>query len=231
MKLYRNEWKYCCSEGELALLNSRLRGVLAPDPHAGPGGRYRVRSLYFDDYGDTCARGNEAGAPYRFKYRLRYYDGAARAVHLERKEKYNGRCHKDACPLTPEEYAALVSGDVSAALWHTEEPLLRRFCAEILTRRFTPRVIVDYERTAYVEPVTNVRITLDWNISASPEVDRFLAGDYLCLPLQGRQCHILEVKFDGILPGHLRGLIHSRDFQQTTFSKYYLGRQKLAALL
>ena len=118
-------------------------------------------------------------------------------------------------------------GDAAAVFWGTENALLRRFCTDMMTRRFTPKVIVDYERTAFVEPCTNIRITLDRNISASGELGAFLRGDYLCHPLQGRQCHILEVKFDDILPGYIRGLVHSRDFQQTTFSKYYLGRKKL----
>lgn len=231
MKLYRNEWKYCCSEGELALLNSRLQGVLPLDAHSGSDGGYLVRSLYFDDYNDTCARDNDAGAPRRFKYRIRYYDDDAAHIQLERKEKYNGRCHKTTCPLTAAQYAALTGGDAAAVLWQTEDPLLRRFCADILTRRFTPKVIVDYERTAYVEPIANIRITLDRNIAASPAVGDFLCGDYPRHPLQQRQRHILEVKFDDILPGYLRELVRSRSFQQTTFSKYYLGRKKIEEIL
>ena len=39
---------------------------------------------------------------------------------------------------------------------------------------YRPSTIVDYEREAFVEEVTNIRITFDNNISASDDVDNFL---------------------------------------------------------
>ena len=42
---YRNELKYMVSEMQLALLENRIRNLIAPDSHAGDGGTYRIRSL------------------------------------------------------------------------------------------------------------------------------------------------------------------------------------------
>lgn len=35
---YRHELKYCVSCGDYLALRSRLRAVMQPDPHVGPGG-------------------------------------------------------------------------------------------------------------------------------------------------------------------------------------------------
>lgn len=231
MKQYRNEWKYCCSEAQLEMLASRLRPLLEPDIHGDENGKYVIHSLYFDDWRDSCAADNEAHVASRFKYRIRYYGDEPDLLFLERKEKLYGRCHKDSCRITPAEYEVLVSGDISDFLYLDDRPLLRRFAADILTRRFTPKVIIDYERVAFVEPITNIRITFDTNISASFSVTEFREGDYTRYPLQQKSRHLLEVKFDEILPGHIKNTISSNEYQQTKFSKYYLGRCCLKEIL
>lgn len=100
-----------------------------------------------------------------------------------------------------------------------------------MTRLFTPKVIIDYERTAFVEPITHIRITLDRDISAAYDYSAFDKGGYMHFPLQKTHQNILEVKFDDILPGWLRQMIENNRIQATTFSKYYLGRKRLEGLL
>ena len=51
-KNFRHEFKYICTEAQLACLQSRLAGVMKYDTHADEQGRYRIRSIYFDDYDD-----------------------------------------------------------------------------------------------------------------------------------------------------------------------------------
>ncbi len=225
MKKYRNEWKYSCTNAELASIEAKLGSVLPKDSHIGTNGKYGVHSLYFDDQWDTCAKETEAGDAKRFKYRIRYYDHDASFLRLERKEKLNGGCHKISCRISKEEYEKLFTGDVTDFLYSETKPLLRQFAADILARRFTPRAIVDYERVAFVEPITNVRITMDYCISASHQCDRFLQGDYLRIPLMSKDQHILEVKFDDILPGYIKQSVYENQLQQRMFSKYYFSYQ------
>jgi len=230
MKKYRNEWKYCCTNTELAQVEQRIGAVLAKDVHAGSDGRYGVHSLYFDDLTNACAAETEAGNGLRFKYRIRYYECNPDFLRLERKEKRYGGCWKDSCRISREEYEALVSGDVSGLLYTDDRPLLRRFAVDILARGFAPKVIVDYERIAYVEPITNVRVTLDLNIAVSKECPRFLYGDYLRVPLLQQNQHVLEVKFDDILPGYIKQSVYGCSLQQRSFSKYCLGFEKLRSI-
>lgn len=90
---------------------------------------------------------------------------------------------------------------------------------------FKPKVIVDYERIAYVEEVTNVRITFDLNLSASYELDKFLTGDYFKFYIDSSKYNILEVKFDYILPSYIKKIIESYGFIKTSFSKYCCSRK------
>ena len=90
---------------------------------------------------------------------------------------------------------------------------------------YKPKVIIDYERIAFVEDITNVRITFDMKISASYELEKFLTQDYQSFYVLPSGLNVLEVKFDEILPSHIRNIIESYGFKQGSFSKYYYGRR------
>lgn len=232
MKKFRNEWKYVCPEDELEFLRARLKAVLNIDEYAGEDEKYLIRSLYFDDYSNTCARRTEAGVAERMKWRIRYYEGGpTKYIHLELKEKRNGRCHKKSCPLTENECRKLMRGDVSGIIWNTDEELLKRFCADIMMRNFTPKVIIEYERVAFVEKIAHIRVTLDMNIMASYDVEHFLTGNYITFPVQENKRHVLEVKFDDILPSYVRHVVSESGLSQASFSKYYLGRKKIEEVI
>ncbi len=124
-------------------------------------------------------------------------------------------------------YNRIMEGRPEEIYWQTNNAMLKRFCVNMMTRFFSPRVIIDYERTAYVEQITNVRVTLDKNISVSDSTGDFLSGDYLRYPIQQKSEHVLEVKFDNILPGYIKNIITNKCLRQLSFSKYYLGRLRL----
>lgn len=224
IKRYRSEWKYCEKEADLFALRQRLAAILESDPYAGENGKYEIHSLYFDDYKDSSARENIAGEGKRFKYRIRYYGKSSNKLWLEKKEKQNSYCHKRKCAISVEEYQAIMGGQIFDVFWGTKEQLLKEFCVDIAAKRFMPRVIINYEREAFVEIISNVRITLDYNISASDELERFLFGDYLRIPVLPGKKHVLEVKFDDVLPSYIKDILQANILGQQSFSKYYLGR-------
>lgn len=194
------------------------------DAYAGQNGKYVIHSLYFDDYKNTCARENVAGEGKRFKYRIRYYGDNSSRLWLEKKEKQNSYCLKRKCAVSLEEYGLLIEGRGAEVFWNTKEPLLKEFCVDMITKGFGPKVIVNYEREAFVEIISNVRITIDYNISASDETERFLKGDYFKIPVLEKRKHVLEVKFDDVLPSYMKAILQSNILEQQSFSKYYLGR-------
>lgn len=225
---YRNEWKYLCSLQTQAVLFERLRQAFEPDEHAGPEGSYTVHSLYFDDPKNSCAWDNEAGAEPRVKYRIRCYGDNFSALHLERKEKNNRKCRKSACMISHDEYLALIEGYFQDVFWQSEEPLVRRFCASAMTRGFSPKLSLAYERTALVDPSLNIRVTFDSRINAANSDHGYpISADCPQFPLLSNQDCVFEVKFDDILPGWLHQMISSVGMQQVPFSKYYLGMKKM----
>ena len=230
IKKYRNEWKYYGTSGELRLIGVRLDAALQKDIHGDPTGKYTVHSLYFDDWRDSCVRENDAGISERVKYRIRRYGKKEGPLWLERKEKAGGRCHKESCMLSLEAYRDILEQDPEKAFWQAEEPLLKRFCVRCMADGFVPKAVIDYERTAYVDEILHVRITLDENISVSDDFSHFTDGDYIRYPLLDKNQHVLEVKFDELLPGYVKQIVTERNLLFSSFSKYALGRKKLQSM-
>ncbi len=220
--IYRNEWKYLCRVNEWEYLVAKLGGLLRTDSHS-ERGRYSVHSLYFDDYENSGMIDNNAGSSERLKVRVRYYGDDAKTLHLECKKKHNGRCRKLSVPITENEFALLMEGRAMELFAGTEDPLLKRFCLYFEKKLLTPKVIIDYERTAYVEEALNLRITYDENITASEEKQDFLSGGYTVRRVSSED-NVLEVKFDEVLPGYIRRIVEGADIELTSFSKYYFAR-------
>lgn len=224
MSKYRSEWKYCLDDTSLELIRERLIAVMDRDSHAGESGKYEIHSLYFDDFRNSCAIENNAGDGIRFKYRIRYYNDNSGRLTLEKKSKNNSFCHKTSCKLTLEQYEKIVNDDVTDLVYDEDNPLLQEFCLAIITKGFRPKIIVNYEREAFVEPINNIRITFDRAISASDSFEDFLACDYRKIPILPERKSVLEVKFDDVLPAYIRKVLQVESVTQQSFSKYYLCR-------
>lgn len=222
---YRHELKFLCGEGQLRLLEERIRHICPPDSHAGEDGRYAIRSLYFDTCDDRCFYENEAGVDHREKYRIRIYNGNTDVIHLERKETLHGLKRKETCLLSLQQCRRLLDRiPVTGPM--PEQDLLRRFLVEQRMQLLMPKVIVEYVRTPYVYAAGNVRITFDRNIRSSAETDRFLEPQVSGRCVMAQDCHILEVKYDEGLPGAVRELLTAgQNLSSTSFSKYYLCRK------
>ena len=220
---YRNEIKYRCSEQELCLIEHRIRHLCRPDPHAGDNGRYTVRSVYFDDYQDSCYYENEAGVNLREKFRIRIYNGSTDNITLECKQKQNGKNHKLSCRLTVEQCRSILEG--SFRLNADSPPLLQQFFLLYRTRLYRAKVIVEYERVPYIYETGNVRITLDRNISATSKVQDFLQNRLFTRPVMPVGMHLLEVKYDELLPNYLYNELQVDNLHQTAYSKYYVCRK------
>lgn len=221
---FRHENKYLLTPAQEAVLRLEVAGVLMPDVHAKKnGGVYRIHSLYFDDLHDTCLKENLKGADPRSKFRIRYYNGNLSYIVLEKKTKRRGMGVKTACTLTPEECGRLIRGHIPAIRPDMPEKK-QELLTELRVRALLPRIIVDYQRIPFVYPGGNVRITFDRYLSASDELERFLTGDYRALPVMPEGQSILEVKWDELLPKHIKDLVQPETLTWTAFSKYALCR-------
>ena len=219
---FRNELKYICTEGELQIIQARIQAVCKKDIHAGLTGIYGIRSVYFDDPQDHCLMENENGNDPREKFRIRIYNAQNNRITLECKKKERAMTHKDSCRLTLEQYNEIMNGAITPR--ENQNPLLRKLALQISSSALRPKVIAAYERTPFVYPAGNVRITFDRNIGSSTDFDGFFEDNLPLRPILSKGQHVLEVKYDEFLPDFLYRLLELGSLRQTAFSKYALCR-------
>ena len=221
---FRHELKYVVSCAQLSLLKNRVHNLLSLDSHTSQSGVYNIRSLYFDDYFDTCMRQNEDGTDPREKFRIRIYNHSADHIKLECKRKERGKTHKTSCKLTEEQTGLLMQGKVIGDI-ESQPPLLRKLTCKMLTQGFKPKVIVEYDRVPYVYKNGNVRVTFDTNISSSTDIEHFLDEKIAKRPVMPVGKSLLEVKYDVYIPDFIYNNLQLQNLTQTAYSKYYICRK------
>lgn len=218
---YRHEWKHEISVFDVLCLRQRLSSVMTPDPHA-RGGRYSVRSLYFDNLRDTALREKLDGVSRREKFRLRCYNGDDSYLVLEKKSKVGGLCAKEQTRLTRPQAQALLVCDFEA-LAADPAPLMQELLWKMHTRGLRPKTIVDYTREPFVFAPGNVRVTLDYEIHTGLSSTDFF--DFRCPTIPaGDTAAVLEVKWDEYLPAVIRDLVQVPSARTGAFSKYAICR-------
>ncbi len=220
---YRHEYKYLISAGQRAILESRIKGILKPDPHAGENGIYNISSLYFDDYYDSCYYDNMSGTDPREKYRIRIYGHSDERISLECKRKERGKTLKTACLIDRPTCEMLMNGEYPAINENTD-PVLAKLILNMMTRKMKPVIIVEYDRIPYIYKDGNVRVTFDINVSSSNAIHDFLECRVPKRPIMPTGNQILEVKFDEFIPDFVHQILQIDNLQLTAYSKYYLCR-------
>lgn len=216
--VYRNEIKHEISAADKAAICASMRAVARPDPHAGPDGRYLIRSLYFDTPADKALREKLDGVSEREKFRIRFYNGDPSVMHLEKKVKRGGLGYKVSAPITAEEAQRIVDGDTN---WMavSGRGLLVELYAKMKSEGLRPKTIVDYTRTPFVYGPGNVRVTIDENIRTGLGCTDFLNPRCVTVPA-GEPVILLEVKWDDYLPAVIRRAVAVKSRRGAAFSKY-----------
>lgn len=223
---YRNELKFWVSDLQLEKIKYRLLPIMRLDDHQ-DGDFYTIRSLYFDDYFDSCLEENFSGADRRSKYRIRLYGENSDVINLECKSKLRGMTKKVGESLTREQCKAYMENDTLGI------PCGGKVSQELFVKNQTkgmkPVCVVEYDRTAFIEDVGNVRITFDKNVRGTNDIDSFLKFDMdYCLPVMPVGQHILEVKYDEFLPKYILEAVDLNSLRRESISKYGLVRNKFS---
>lgn len=216
----RHEYKYLISAADAKLLKLRLKHIMDPDPHAGPTGRYTIRSLYFDDLYHRALDEKLDGICIRSKYRIRMYNYDPNFLKLEKKEKLGSLTRKTAqsVPLK----AALRLQQRLIPQTPDTGTLYGELAAKVRNSGFRPMVLVDYDRTPFVCADGNTRITLDENLRTRPFDTNLLASTSAMIPVLDKGQVILEVKFDDFLPGYLDAALADIPKVNMAISKFAL---------
>ena len=201
----RHELKHRINLREDLVLSQRLKKLFAHDKNAGPGGTYRVTSLYFDTPYDSALREKIDGVNRREKFRLRYYGTDTSFLRLEKKYKINGLCGKRSARMTQEQVKELLSSKIKG-------------------KGLRPKAIVRYDREAFLYAPGNVRITLDRDIRTGLGCVDFLNSEIFYMRTM-EPGTVLEVKYDAFLPELVRMAVQVPGRQAAACSKYALSRR------
>lgn len=217
----RHEHKIYINVSDYIGLVSKLKYIAKLDDNALKDGKYKIRSLYFDNYLDKAVMEKFAGVSRREKFRIRLYNDDSSYIRLEKKSKFNRLCYKESETLTKGECKKTLNGEYSF-LKEKKEPLFMELYTKIGYQNLRPRVIIDYKREAYIYPAGNVRITLDSDIRMSNNINGLFDKELVTVP--SAKTIILEIKYDGFLPENIRQIIRIDNRNETEFSKYGVSR-------
>ena len=214
---FRHEWKHEISYVDMLSLRGRLSAVMQQDSHA-VNGRYKIRSLYFDNFRDKALLEKINGVNTREKFRVRYYNDDLSLILLEKKSKVHGLCSKEQAVITLEEARLIANKDIDS-LSASVKPLVKELYYKMRTEGLEPKTIVDYIREPFIYVPGNVRVTLDYDIRTGLTSTDFLTSDCVMVPT-GNAPIILEVKWDEFLPDIIREIIQLPGRHTSSFSKY-----------
>ncbi len=224
--MQRYECKYLVPDSVARRVYTDLAPFLQSDPHAArfPNNTYAICSLYLDGLDLALCRETLEGNANRFKLRVRSYsDDPTKPVFLEIKRRRTGIVHKTRSPVARHLLPRILTGRTvdlgpcGALLGNA----LAEFTRLLLATSAQPRVLVRYDREAYVGAIdTSVRVTFDRNLRAlrtdRPDVIVNAAG-LQRLPVRGV---VLELKFNDRCPAWLLNVVKRHNLRRTSFSKY-----------
>lgn len=211
---FRHEYKHSITPADMAVLRMRLSAVMQPDSFT-VGGKYMIRSLYFDNLFDKALLEKLNGVNQREKFRIRYYNGDTSFIRLEKKSKFGGLSSKQSAPLTYKQADLLAHGEI---IRDSKNELVNELSFKMSSQLLKPKTIVDYTREAFVYSAGNVRVTLDYNIRTGLDPSAFL--DPNCVTVPTGEDIILEVKWDEYLPAVIEQAVQLGSRQTSSFSKY-----------
>jgi hypothetical protein len=217
----RHELKYFISEAAYYDLRVQMRNFLKPDENMTDENGYTIRSMYFDDYRNTCASDKEDGVRIRSKYRVRIYNGSDTKISLEKKSKFDNYTSKSSAPLSREEYERILKGEYGFLSFKQNQTCMDLFCAHN-TRLMRPKLIVDYLREAYYLREGNVRITFDKHLHAGVHSVNMFDPNLILSSVLPRNILILELKYDEFLPEFVKRILKGQPKDHCAISKYLL---------
>lgn len=223
---YRHEYKYPLTYGQILVEDAKISAVASIDVHAGELGFYNIRSLYFDDYENSCYLANENGVDERAKYRIRIYNHSTERISIELKEKIRGKTSKRSCLISETQCRQLMKGQIPDEIGNSQE-VLHQLAYLMAVRLMKPAIIVAYDRVPYIYRLddANVRVTFDKNITSVSDVSTFLDEKVYGRGVMPVGQALMEVKFDSFLPDEIYHLLQLDGLSASTFSKYYLCRK------
>lgn len=220
---YRHELKFKISNSAAEVLKQKLSLILGKDKNAYyEDGSYLIKSLYFDDRDSSSYYEKMDGVLYRKKYRIRMYNDVDTFIRLEKKMKHNNFTAKEQMLISKDIYSKILDGKIDEI--ENPEGLLLEFITNYKNKGLVPSVIVEYHRTAFTYPISDVRITFDSNIQSSLYNYDLFNTSYPRYIVDEPGKQVLEVKFNEILPLYIANILNDIPACREAVSKFAICR-------
>ena len=219
LKTFRHEFKYHINKKEMYNIRDKLQDMMEIDRNKDG---YMVRSLYFDSLNDVDYYDKLAGSHTRKKIRLRIYEDNPTFAKLELKAKYDIHQQKESLIVDIKTAKRLAKGDYSVLL-DLNNPFAFKIYDIMVSNCYRPKCIIEYDRIAFIAHTTT-RITMDYNIKKSNDIDRFFSGNINYVNLISDNEAVLEVKFDRFLEPYIDTTLSKFVSNNQSVSKYVMGR-------
>ena len=219
LKVFRHEYKFVIPYEEMLSLRQKLNKLLDIDRSYDG---YMIRSLYFDSIDDADYYDKLNGEINRKKIRLRIYDPKGDLVKLELKAKYDYHQLKESLIIKKEDAKELIKGNYDILL-NYQEDLAKRIYLILMEGYYKPKVIIEYQRIAYMGKTTT-RITFDFEIKSSTNIEDFFEDNINYIETIDKKDVVLEVKFDRLLEPYIADILNKYISRGQSVSKYVMGR-------
>ncbi len=228
----RFERKYHLSPGAYVRVRNIVRGRMRPDSYTvASGGRYLVRSLYYDTRDFEAFHERNNGDFGRIKLRIRVYTDAATEVETARVELKTKRGN------SMEKYGAFVPYAecrrfIQEGTWPDHsDPVLAEFERLIRVQALRPVLVVQYHREGFrTRDGSPVRLTLDHNVHSARATEIF-PQRVLLKPHRPKNI-VLEIKAESRHePEWMRDIVRRHSLKQVSNSKYVQGIEIVRPLM
>jgi hypothetical protein len=214
---YRYELKFLINSLTAETLKKQLSQVMSLDKHSVSSEySYDIRSVYFDDPYSSALDEKREGNEYRSKYRMRIYNYSDKVIKMECKHKDGNMTFKEDCSINRQIADVILAKRYMAI--RSKREFLNKFLVNANIRRLAPSVVVDYRRTAFTYPVSNVRITFDENIRSGRYNLNIFDPNINTLPVVNDV--VMEVKCDEFIPAHILAILSSYPKLRLAVSKF-----------
>ena len=220
---YRHELKFKISNSAAEVLKQKLSLILGKDKNAYyEDGSYLIKSLYFDDRDSSSYYEKMDGVLYRKKYRIRMYNDVDTFIRLEKKMKHNNFTAKEQMLISKGIYSKILNGKIDEI--ENPDGSLLEFITNYKNKGLVPSIVVEYHRTAFTYPISDVRITFDSNIQSSLYNYDLFNTSYPRYIVDEPGKQVLEVKFNEILPLHIANILNDIPACREAVSKFAICR-------
>ena len=234
-KFSRFEMKYIIRKSISESIQKEIRNFMIYDGYANKELKknYFVRSLYFENNNYSNFNEKVDGVKLRHKYRIRTYSNKLdknTPIFLELKGRENLRTYKTRFFIEQNDLNLFFEKKNYFKLKKTysDNYLIEQFIFDCYRKNLSPKILVDYNRTPYINKSgLYFRLTFDNNIVSLSNSSLYSTG----LKSSWREClagfTILEVKFESSIPAWFQRIVQSYQLQIRSISKFVIAADTL----